>query len=232
MLTTAKDLLNRQLITAACTTVIGNTSHIRTASDITQSVTAAIDMVDGTSHQLDNGLTAIICTIDCCSVRTETNIRTRICKLCRTGTITATEHFIDNLCTLDQHVRTRRSSTIATAIDFIDARQITTFDNHLSALFRFCCSRHIVCLFTATKDTGHIIVSGSRLHTCYDLLVFNGSHILVLSGMDMHLDVSFWCSVNVVGTKDVTQDNTSLGRLCNIVVQIHQHITAHIGGNR
>ena len=82
-------------------------------------------MVDGTSHQLNNGLTTICQAIDGGTVRTVTDIRTRIIICGRriimvTITITTSEHIINNLSTLDEHICTRCSSAIATTIDLFN----------------------------------------------------------------------------------------------------------------
>ena len=83
-----------------------------------------------------------------------------------TSTITTTEYIIYNICTLDEHLCTRHSSAIATAIHLSDTGQVTTLDNHFGTLLRICRCRHIVRSITTAIHSLHIIADGINIVLC------------------------------------------------------------------
>ena len=137
----------------------------------------------------------------------------------RTISVSATKHIIDFLCTLDEHIRTRRSSAIATAIHLLDTRQVTTLDDYFRTLLRISLSRHIVSLLTTAKDRRHIVSMPMASRSCL---------------IHMHRNMTLRCAVDVVRTEDtalhhciVVIDHSIIISRCRCAIQCDSRITTH-----
>ena len=148
-----------------------------------------------------------------------------------TCTITTTEQLTDNISAFYGDEVSRHGCSVTTAIDVFYTGLITTLNKHLGKgfLLIIICScslrRVIVSLITTTIDRCYIVCSTFiKWSSAIILIAVTPSEIFGL--FYMYFDMSLWCTVQVVTTKDL---------LYFCTVEQHVDITTNEGldsGNR
>ena len=204
-----------------------------TATHITQSVTAAEDIVDMTTDEFGDCLTRAVFSG---SVVVETDVGTWVAE---SFTITAAKHIIYNIGTEDGHIRCRYGRSITAAIDVFDACFVTTFDDDLGeGLISYvlvsadCFGGHIVCLVAAAIDGCNVV--GRTLYACLGQSG-SGRLVAVHCALDVYLHMSLRCAVQVVTSEYLSRDGRTVVAFASVVahkldtVEQHIDITAHDG---